>query len=106
MKNILTPEIKQTLELRHRKVRDVHECDRIKAILLTNVPLGRINRVLQYVLRPISTPHKSCFVKTYLIDLTAFRGKTFASRARYRTRRISKFPCRSVSLIFSGCYTI
>ena len=36
MKIILTPELKRTLELRHRKVRDVHECDRIKAILLNS----------------------------------------------------------------------
>jgi len=36
MKIILTPELKRTLELRHRKVRDVLECDRIKAILLSS----------------------------------------------------------------------
>ena len=36
MKIILTPAQKKTLELRHRKVRDVHECDRIKAILLNS----------------------------------------------------------------------
>ena len=36
MKITLTPDQKKTLELRHRKVRDVHECDRIKAILLNS----------------------------------------------------------------------
>jgi hypothetical protein len=34
MKITLTPDQKKTLELRHRKVRDVYECDRIKAVLL------------------------------------------------------------------------
>jgi hypothetical protein len=37
MKITLTSEQKKTLELRHNKVRDVHECDRIKAILLSSV---------------------------------------------------------------------
>jgi len=36
MKISLTPEQKKRLELRHRKVRDVHECDRIKAVLLSS----------------------------------------------------------------------
>ena len=36
MKIILTPAQKKTLELQHRKVRDVHECDRIKAVLLNS----------------------------------------------------------------------
>lgn len=36
MKIILTPELKRDLELRHSKVRDVHECDRIKAVLLSS----------------------------------------------------------------------
>jgi len=36
MKIILTPELKCALELRHSKVRDVHECDRIKAVLLSS----------------------------------------------------------------------
>ncbi len=57
------------------------------------IPLGRLNRVPQYVLRPVSTPHKSRSVKTYLTDLTAYREKIFASLACYRTRRICKFPC-------------
>jgi len=35
MKIKLTPELKRTLELRHSKVRDVRECDRIKAVLLS-----------------------------------------------------------------------
>jgi IS30 family transposase len=36
MKITLTSEQKKALELRHNKVRDVHECDRIKAILLSS----------------------------------------------------------------------
>jgi transposase len=36
MKIILTPELKHTLEIRHSKVRDVRECDRIKAVLLNS----------------------------------------------------------------------
>ena len=36
MKITLTPDQKKTLELRHRKVRNAHECDRIKAILLNS----------------------------------------------------------------------
>ena len=36
MKIILTSELKHALELRHSKVRDVHECDRIKAVLLNS----------------------------------------------------------------------
>jgi hypothetical protein len=34
MKITLTSEQKKALELRHNKVRDVHECDRIKAMSL------------------------------------------------------------------------
>jgi hypothetical protein len=34
MKITLTSEQKKALELRHNKVRDVHECDRIKAPML------------------------------------------------------------------------
>jgi IS30 family transposase len=34
--SILTSEQKKALELQHNKVRDVHECDRIKAILLSS----------------------------------------------------------------------
>jgi IS30 family transposase len=36
MKIILNPAQKKTLELQHRKIRDVHESDRIKAILLNS----------------------------------------------------------------------
>jgi transposase len=36
MKITLTPELKCVLELRHSQVRDVHECDRIKAVLLSS----------------------------------------------------------------------
>ena len=36
MKIRLTPELKKSLKLRHSKVRDVHECDRIKAVLLSS----------------------------------------------------------------------
>jgi len=36
MKITLTTEQKKALELRHSKVRDVHECDRIKAVLLSS----------------------------------------------------------------------
>lgn len=36
MKITLTPDLKKALELRHSKVRDVHECDRIKAVLLSS----------------------------------------------------------------------
>jgi hypothetical protein len=36
MKNTLTPAQKKTLELQHRKVRDVYDCDRIKVILLNS----------------------------------------------------------------------
>jgi predicted ArsR family transcriptional regulator len=36
MKITLTPAQKKTLELQHRKGRDVHECDRIKTILLNS----------------------------------------------------------------------
>ena len=34
MKITISPELKKALELRHSKVRDAHECDRIKAVLL------------------------------------------------------------------------
>jgi hypothetical protein len=36
MKITLTSEQKKALELRQNKVRDVHQCDRIKAILLSS----------------------------------------------------------------------
>jgi hypothetical protein len=58
MKITLTSEQKKALELRHNKVRDVHECDRIKVILLSSEgwSITQIAQALRNMTQPFIHP--------------------------------------------------
>jgi len=47
----------------------------------------------RWYLRPVATPHKSCSVKTYLTDLTAFREENLLLSLAIVHIGIGKFPC-------------
>ena len=101
MKITLTPDQKKTLELRHRKVRDVHECDRIKAVLLNSEGWSvlQIAQALRKHESTISRHHASSHCIHIVLDGAGYhRSAAVVERAKELNIKLHYLPPYSPNL--------